>query len=113
MEATVAAPATGALLEVKALKKYFPIHAGLFSRHVADVKAIDGVDFEIRAGETLGLVGESGSGKTTSGGSSCACCRRPAATSRSTDATSWRWEGATCALCAAGCRSSFKTRTPR
>jgi oligopeptide transport system ATP-binding protein len=67
MEATVAPPATGALLEVKALKKYFPIHAGLFSRHVADVKAIDGVDFEIRRGETLGLVGESGSGKTTIG----------------------------------------------
>jgi len=67
MEATLAAPTTGALLEVKALKKYFPIHAGLFSRHVADVKAIDGVDFEIRRGETLGLVGESGSGKTTIG----------------------------------------------
>jgi oligopeptide transport system ATP-binding protein len=56
-----------ALLEVKDLFKYFPIHAGLTSRHVADVRAVDGVSFTIEAGETLGLVGESGSGKTTIG----------------------------------------------
>ncbi|MGZ3561452.1 MAG: ABC transporter ATP-binding protein [Vulcanimicrobiaceae bacterium] len=55
------------LIEVKDLYKYFPIHAGLLSRHVADVKAVDGVSFAIRKGETLGLVGESGSGKTTVG----------------------------------------------
>jgi oligopeptide transport system ATP-binding protein len=57
----------GALVEAKDLFKYFPIHAGLTSRHVADVRAVDGVSFTIRQGETLGLVGESGSGKTTIG----------------------------------------------
>lgn len=55
------------LIEVGDLKKYFPIYEGLFSRHTADVKAVDGVSFTIDAGETLGLVGESGSGKTTIG----------------------------------------------
>ncbi len=55
------------LLEVRDLYKYFPINAGVFSRHVGDVKAVDGIDFSIRSGDTLGLVGESGSGKTTAG----------------------------------------------
>ncbi len=64
---TVPQTATKNLIEVKNLYKYFPIHAGLFSRHVGDVKAVDGVDFTIAPGETLGLVGESGSGKTTIG----------------------------------------------
>ncbi|MFU8825962.1 MAG: ABC transporter ATP-binding protein [Brevefilum sp.] len=56
------------LLRIKNLKKYFPVHRGLvFSHHVADVKAVDDVSFEIYKGETLGLVGETGCGKTTVG----------------------------------------------
>jgi len=55
------------LLEVKNLKKYFPIRHGVFSRAIDFVKAVDGVSFWIERGETFGLVGESGCGKTTTG----------------------------------------------
>ncbi|NOZ23407.1 MAG: dipeptide ABC transporter ATP-binding protein [Planctomycetes bacterium] len=55
------------LIEVKDLKKYFPIRRGVFSRVVGHVKAVDGISFKIRRGKTLGLVGESGCGKTTAG----------------------------------------------
>jgi peptide/nickel transport system ATP-binding protein/oligopeptide transport system ATP-binding protein len=54
-----------ALLEVKGLKKYFPILAGIFRRQVGWVKAVDGVDFQIQEGKVLGIVGESGCGKST------------------------------------------------
>jgi len=53
------------LLEVINLVKYFPVTSGLFQRKVADVKAVDGVSFNMKRGQTFGLVGESGCGKTT------------------------------------------------
>ncbi len=57
----------GPLLEVRDLKKHFPIHTGIFSRVSDCVYAVDGVSFRIERGETLGLVGESGCGKSTVG----------------------------------------------
>ena len=62
------APESENLIEVKDLKMYFPVSSGmLFQRTVANIKAVDGVSFVIKRGETLGLVGESGCGKTTTG----------------------------------------------
>jgi peptide/nickel transport system ATP-binding protein len=55
------------LLEVRDLKKWFPISKGFLQRHAGFVKAVDGVNIDVQAGETLGIVGESGSGKTTLG----------------------------------------------
>ena len=55
------------VLEVRDLKKYFPITKGFLRREVGNVKAVDGVSFIVKRGETFGLVGESGCGKTTLG----------------------------------------------
>jgi oligopeptide/dipeptide ABC transporter ATP-binding protein len=55
------------ILEVNDLRVKFPVHGGLFLSKVAEVKAVDGVNFELKQGETLGLVGESGCGKSTVG----------------------------------------------
>ena len=55
------------LVQVENLKKYYPVTAGLLARHIADVRAVDGVSFFIMEGETLGLVGESGCGKSSLG----------------------------------------------
>jgi oligopeptide/dipeptide ABC transporter ATP-binding protein len=54
-----------ALLEVRDVKKYFPVSKGFFARSKKFVRAVDGVDFDVSKGDTVGIVGESGSGKTT------------------------------------------------
>lgn len=55
------------VISARNVRKYFPIRGGLFSSHIGDVRAVDGVSFDVREGETVGLVGESGCGKTTVG----------------------------------------------
>src|SRR5689334_16265704 len=55
----------GNLLEVRQLKKFYPIQRGLLRRRVGEIKAVDDVSFDVHPGETLALVGESGCGKTT------------------------------------------------
>lgn len=57
----------GVLLQVEELRKYFPITGGLFGKQVGRVKAVDGISFDIKRGETMGMVGESGCGKSTAG----------------------------------------------
>ncbi|MFC1921744.1 ABC transporter ATP-binding protein [Chloroflexota bacterium] len=57
----------GDLVQVRNLKKHFPITGGFFGRQVGAVKAVDGISFDIKQGETMGMVGESGCGKSTAG----------------------------------------------
>ena len=75
-----ATAAEAPLLQVRGLKMHFPVTEGVLARrHIGDVQAVDGVDFTIRRGETLGLVGESGCGKRTFGRCCCGSKSRPPA----------------------------------
>jgi oligopeptide transport system ATP-binding protein len=60
-------PSNDIILSVQGLKKYFPVRRGFFQRVIGRIRAVDGVDFDIKTGKTLGLVGESGCGKSTAG----------------------------------------------
>ncbi len=100
------------LVEVRDLVKHFPVRGGILQRTIAQVQAVDGVSFEVRRGETLGLVGESGCGKTTVGRLAAAAHRADvrdhhASTARTSRASRARRSSRT----AGGCRSSSRTRT--
>ena len=93
------------LLEVDDLAVWFPITEGmLIERHVGDVRAVDGISFMIRRGETLGLVGSPGAARARPAGRSSASAGRPAARSASTARIWPGWRGPRSAGCAAGCR---------
>ena len=112
---SVAAGEAAPLLQVKGLRMHFPITEGLVSRRlVGEVKAIDGIDFSVRRGETLGLVGESGCGKTTTG----RCILRlekPTAGRNPVRRRRHRQAGTQgdCWRCGGASRSSSRTRTAR
>ena len=85
------------LLEVRGLKKHFPVYKGVFSRVSGQVFAVDGVSFHIERGETLGLVGESGCGKSTVGRAIAQAARTDGREkSRSTARTSRTWTAQIC-----------------
>ena len=94
-----------ALVEVRNLKMHFPIHRGIiFQRQVGAIKAVDGINFSMVKGETLGLVGESGCGKSTTGRALLQLYRptEGEVIFEGTDLT--KTKAKTCARCAGACR---------
>lgn len=98
------------LMEVRDLTKYFPITGGLFSRVVGQVKAVDGVSFDLRRGETLGLVGESGCGKTTTGRAVLRLIEPTSGTIKFEGRDITRLGKKECVPYAKKCKSFFRTR---
>ena len=94
-----------ALLTVKDLVMHFPLTRGIiFQRKVGAVQAVDGVSFQVKRGETLGLVGESGCGKSTTGRAILQLYKPTAARSSSRGKTWSSWTAVRCGGCAATCR---------
>lgn len=101
------------LVEVKDIKKYFPITKGLLNRTVGQVKAVDGVNLAIRQGETFGLVGESGCGKSTFGRVLLRLQSATGGRCYSRARISIRWVRVTCGSCGKRCRLFSRTRSGR
>jgi ABC-type oligopeptide transport system ATPase subunit len=89
------------LLEIRDLKKHFPVGEGLFSRNKGAVKAVDGVSLAVEEGETLGIVGESGCGKSTLGRAAVKFIFR--------GKICWPFPNGSFAIRGDKCRSFFKT----
>ena len=101
------------LLEIRDLKKHFPLGDGLFSRNKGSVKAVDGVNLTVNEGETLGLVGESGCGKSTLGRTILRLIEPTSGEVIFHGKNLLTLPGASCATCAAKCRLFFRIPTLR
>ena len=99
------------LLDVRDLRKYYPVRRGLFGSVSGHVRAVDGVSLQVRRGETLGLVGESGCGKTTTGRAILRLVEPTSGTVTFDGADVTALAGANCARCAGACRSSSRIPT--